>query len=191
MLPPIQDLVYLHVTLLLCQSKTQIMQWWAESCLSCFPAPYSLRLYSCPSGEASVMLQLGKTRTRLLMDPHRFIPSALLLRYAAVWGLCTLAWPWAEEFPCGGTRGWAGCQGKLTEVWGCGTVWSCVFPDIGHMGNRNAFFCVIQAVVESLNICLVGHTQKNLHFDTAIPSSAANDCCVQNFRLTKSRMMKN
>lgn len=123
MLPPIQDLVYLHVTLLLCQSKTQIMQWWAESCLSCFPAPYSLRLYSCPSGEASVMLQLGKTRTRLLMDPHRFIPSALLLRYAAVWGLCTLAWPWAEEFPCGGTRGWAGCQGKLTEVLG---LWNCV-----------------------------------------------------------------
>lgn len=70
------------------------------------------------------------------------------------------------------------------EVWGCGTVWSCVLPDIGHTGNRNAFFCVIQAVVESLNICLVGHAQKNLHFDTAIPF-AANDCCVQNFRLTK------
>lgn len=109
-----------------------------------------------------------------------------------LFGACA---PWLgheqKSFPVEAPEGGLAARGSSRRFWGCGTVWSFVFPDIGHMGNRNAFFCVIQAVVESLNICLVGHTQKNLHFDTAIPSSAANDCCVQNFRLTKSRMMKN
>lgn len=141
--------------------------------------------------EASAMLHLGERRTRLLMDRHRFTPSALPLRYTAVWGLCALTWPWAEEFPCGGGRGWAGCQGSSRGFGGCGTVWSCVLPDTGGTGNRNAFSSVIQAIAEPLNICLVGHTPKNLYFDTAIPSFAVNVCFVQNFRLSKSPMMKN
>jgi len=73
-------------------------------------------------------------------------------------------------------------------------LWNCVVScPSGHQGygKQKCLCSVIQAVAEPLDICLEGHTQENLYLHTTIPSFAANDWFVQNFRLAKSLMMEN